>query len=77
MKKPIQNSSHKSKNRRFESCIKDVNIVSSFFVLFPKGFESVMKYQMIFQYRRIADENKISVIHQSHNFSQSNVFSEI
>ena len=70
MKKPIQNSSHKSKNRRFESCIKDVNIVSSFFVLFIKIFESVMEYQVIFQNRRIADEIKISITHQSHNFSQ-------
>ena len=77
MKKPIPNTSHKSKNRRFDSCIKDVNIVSSFFILFPKGFESVMEYQVIFQNGRIADENKISVIHQSHNFSQSHIFSEI
>ena len=65
MKKPIQNTSHKSKNRRFESRIKDVNIVSSFLVLCPKGFESVMEYQVIFQNRRIRHEKKISVIHQS------------
>ena len=36
-----------------------------------------MEYQVIFQNRRIRDEKKISVIQQSHNFSQSNVFSEI
>ena len=36
-----------------------------------------MEYQVIFQNGRIRDEKKISVIHQSHNFSQSNVFSEI
>ena len=77
MKKPIQNTSHKSKNRRFESCIKDVNIVSSFFVLFPKAFESVMENQVIFQNRRIRPEKKISAIHQAYNISQSNVFSEI
>ena len=77
MKKPIQYSSYKSKNRRFESCIKDVNIVSSFFMSFPKGFESMMEYQVIFQNRRIRDEKKISVIHQAHNFSQSHVLSEI
>ena len=77
MKKPIQYSSHKSKNRRFESCIKDINIVSSLFVVFPKGFESVMEYQVIFQYRRIADEKKISVIHQTHDFIQIHILSEI
>ena len=77
LKKPIQYSSHKSKNRRFESCIKDVNIVSSFFVLFPKGFESVMEDQGIFQNRRIADENKISDIHQTHDFIQRHILSEI
>ena len=48
MKKPIQNTSYKSKNRRFESCIKDVNIVSAFFILFVKSFKSIMKYQVIF-----------------------------
>ena len=77
MKKPIQYSSYKSKNRRFESCIKDVNMASSYAVSFPKGFESVMEYQVIFQNRRIRDEKKISVIHQSHNFSQSHILSEI
>ena len=77
MKKPIQNSSHKSKNRRFESCIKDVNIVSSFFMSFPKIFESVMENQVIFQNRRIRYEKKISAIHQAHNFSQSNIHSEL
>ena len=73
MKKPIQNSSHKSKNRRSDCCIKDVNMKSSFFMLVPKGFESVMEDQMIFQNRRIADEKKISVIHQAHNFIQSHI----
>ena len=77
MKKPIQYSSHKSKNRRFESCIKDVNIVSAFFVLFPKGFESVMENQVIFQNGRIRDEKKISDIHQTHDFIQRHIFSEI
>ena len=76
MKKPIQNSSYKSKNRRFESCIKDVNMESSFFMSFPKGFESVMENQVIFQNSRIRDEKKISVIHQSHNFSQRYILSE-
>ena len=74
MKKPIQYSSYKSKNRRFESCIKDVNIKSSFFMSFPKIFESVMENQVIFQNRRIRHEKKIGVIHQSHNFSQSYIF---
>ena len=77
MKKPIQNSCHKSKNRRFDSCIKNINIKSSFFVSFPKGFESMMEDQMIFQNRRIADEKKISVIHPAHNFFQSYILSEI
>ena len=77
MKKPIQNSSHKSKNRRFESCIKDVNIVSSFFMSFPKGFESMMENKVIFQNRRIGDEEKISAIHQAHDFIQSHILSEI
>ena len=77
MKKTIQYSSYKSKNRRFETCIKDVNIKSSFFILFPKAFESVMENQVIFQNRRIRDEKKISVIHQAHNFSKSYILSEI
>ena len=77
MKKPIQNTSHKSKNRRFDSGIKDVNMKSSFFVSLPEGFESMMEDQVIFQNRRIRDEKKISAIHQSHNFSQSNILSEI
>ena len=77
MKKTIQNTSRKSKNRRFESCIKDVNMKSSFFMSFPKIFESVMEYQVIFQNRRIADENKISDIYQTHNFCQSRILSKI
>ena len=77
MKKPIQNSCHKSKNRRFDSCIKNINIKSSFFVSFPKGFESVMKYQGIFQNRRIRDEKKISDIHQTHDFIKRHILSEI
>ena len=77
MKKPIQYSGYKSKNRRFDSCIKDINIRSSFFISCPKGFESVMEYQVIFQNRRIADEKKISVIHQSNDFIQRHTFSEI
>ena len=77
MEKPIQNSGYKSKNRRFDSCIKDVNIVPSFFISFPKGFESVMEYQMIFQNGRIRDEKKISDIHQTHDFTQSYILSEI
>ena len=78
MKKPIQYSGYKSKNRRCESGIKYINIKSSCVMSFPKAFESVMENQVIFQNRRIRDEKKISVvIHQSHNFSQSNVFSKI
>ena len=37
----------------------------------------MMEYQVIFQNRRIADENKISVIHQSHDFIQIYILSEI
>ena len=77
MKKPIQNTCHRSKNRRFESCIKDVNMESSFFMSFPKGFESVMENQVIFQNRRIRDEKKISDIHQTHDFIQSHILPEI
>ena len=44
---------------------------------FPKGFESVMENQVIFQNGRIADENKISDIHQTHDFIQRHIFSEI
>ena len=77
MKKPIQYSCHKSKNIRFDSCIKNINMRSSFFMPFPKGFKSMMEDQMIFQNRRIRDEKKISVIHQSHNFMQSYIFSEV
>ena len=44
---------------------------------FPKGFESVMEYQVIFQNRRIRDEKKISNIHQTHDFIQSHTLSEI
>ena len=51
MKKPIQNSSHKSKNRRSDCCVKDINNRSSFSMLFPKSFKSMMEYQVIFQYR--------------------------
>ena len=60
-----------------KSKIKDVYIKSSFFVLFAKIFESIMEYQMIFQHTRINDEMKISIIHYTHNFSQSYIFSEI
>ena len=77
MKKPIQHSCHKSKNRRFESCIKDVNSKSSFFMSFPKIFESVMENQVIFQNSRIRHENKISDIHQTHDFIQRHILSEI
>ena len=77
MKKPIQYSCHKSKNRRSNCCIKNINIKSSFFISCPKGFESVMEDQMIFQNRRIADEKKISDIHQTHDFIQRHIFSEI
>ena len=77
MKKPIQYSCYKSKNRGFDSCIKNINIRSSFFMLFPKGLESVMEYQVIFQNRRIRDEKKISDINQSHDFIQSHILSEI
>ena len=51
MKKPIQNSSHKTKNRRSDCRIKYINIRSSFFMPLPKSFKSVMKNQVIFQYR--------------------------
>ena len=44
---------------------------------FPKGFESVMEYQVIFQNRRIRDEKKISDIRQSHDFIQRHILSEI
>ena len=44
---------------------------------FPKGFESVMENQVIFQKGRIADENKISDIHQTHDFIQRHIFYEI
>ena len=44
---------------------------------FPKGFESVMEYQVIFQNRRIRDEKKISVIHQTHDFILRHILSEI
>ena len=37
----------------------------------------MMKYQMIFQNRRIRDEKKISDINQSHDFIQRHIFSEI
>ena len=77
MKKPIQNTCHKTQNRRSDRCIKDINMRPSFFVSFPKGFESVMEYQMIFQNGRIADEKKISYIHQSHNFIQRHILSKI
>ena len=46
-------------------------------MLFPKGFESVMEDQMIFQNGRIRDEKKISDIHQTHDFIQRHIFSEI
>ena len=46
-------------------------------MLFPKNFESVMEYQVIFQNRRIADENKISDIHQTHDFIQRHILSEM
>ena len=36
-----------------------------------------MEYQMIFQHIRITDEMKICIIHYTHNFSQSYIFSEI
>ena len=75
MKKTIQNSSHKSKNRRSDCCIKDINIRSSFFVYFPKSFKSMMEYQVIFQYRRITHEKKITYIHYCHNFFQSDIIS--
>ena len=77
MKKPIQYSGYKSKNRRFDSCIKAINIRSSFFISSPKGFESVMEYQVIFQNRRIREEKKISDIHLCHNFIQSHILPEI
>ena len=77
MKKPIQYSCHKSKNRRSNICIKDINIKSSFFISCPKGFESVMEYQVIFQNGRIADKEKISVIHYCHNFFQRDIISAI
>ena len=77
MKKPIQYSCHKPKNRRSNCCIKNIKIRSSFFVSFPKGFESMMEDQMIFQNGRIRHEKKISVIHQSHDFIQSHILSEI
>ena len=77
MKKPIQYSCHKSKKRRFDVCIKNINIKSSFFMTFPKGFKNMMEYQVIFQNGRIADEKKISVIHQSHDFIKRHIFSEI
>ena len=44
---------------------------------FPKGFESVMEYQIIFQNGRIRDEKKISDIHQTHDFIQRHILSEI
>ena len=50
---------------------------SSLFMSFPKAFESVMEDQMISQNRRIADENKIGYIHQTHDFIQRHIFSEI
>ena len=37
----------------------------------------MMEYQMIFQNRRIADEEKISDIHQTHDFIPRHIFSEI
>ena len=77
MKKPIQYSGYKSKNRRSNCCIKDINIKSSFFKSFPKGFESVMEYQVIFQNRRIRHEKKISDINQSQDFIQRHILSEI
>ena len=67
MKKPMQNTCHKSKNRRSNCCIKDVNSKSSFFMSFPKGFESVMENQVIFQNRRI----------RTHDFIQRHILSEI
>ena len=77
MKKPIQYSCHKSKNRRSNLCVKNIYIRSSFFMSFPKGFKSVMENQMIFQDRRIRDEKKISVIHYCHNIIQSHILPEI
>ena len=44
---------------------------------FPKGFKSMMEYQMIFQNGRIRDEKKISDIHQTHEFIQSHILPEI
>ena len=44
---------------------------------FPKGFESVMEYQVIFQNGRIVNENKIIVIHPSLDFIQRHILSEI
>ena len=37
----------------------------------------MMEYQVIFQNRRIADEKKISIIHQTHDFIQSHSLSVI
>ena len=37
----------------------------------------MMEYQVIFQNSRIRDEKKISDIHQSHDFIQRHIFSEI
>ena len=39
MKKPVENSSHKSKNRRSDCCIKNINNKSTFFISFLKGFD--------------------------------------
>ena len=36
-----------------------------------------MKYQMIFQHIGITDEIKIAIIHQTHNFIQSYILSQI
>ena len=46
-------------------------------MLFPKGFESVMEDQMIFQNGRIRHEKKISDIHETHDFIQIHILSEI
>ena len=77
MKKTIQYSCHKSKNRRSNRCVKDINIRSSFFMLFPKSFKSVMENQVIFQNGRIRYEKKISDIHQTHHFIPRHILSEI
>ena len=36
-----------------------------------------MEYYIIFQHIRITDEMKICIIHYTHNFSQSYIFSEM